>query len=367
MDCPYLLPLGYSDFRDRLNQKLVNKRTPVSGSMEVTFRCNLRCQHCYVSHGHTGIPGMEELSTNEIKHLIDEMVEMGCLWLLFSGGDPFLRQDFLNIYTYAKTKGLLVTIFTNGTLITDRVADYLAEWRPFNIEITLYGATQETYELVTGIPGSYKKALEGLERLDQRNIPYKLKTMVLTLNYHEFEDIQAIAREKGVQFRYDPYVNPILNGSKKPLSLRIPIEDVIQCEQVVDNRSLIIEMYRNAIKEHNPDDRYLFTCAAGVRSFHIDPYGKMSLCMTARKDTYDLRKGSFREGWDDFLKEVRYQPADQNYTCTSCQLSPICGMCPGWAQIENNGDLGPVEYLCHSTKLRNKEYNLITTESIGIS
>lgn len=366
MDCPYLPQLQYSDFRDRLNRKLVGQRTPLSGSLELTFRCNLRCQHCYVSHGHTGIPGMQELTTEEARDLIDQMVEMGTLWLLLTGGDPLLRRDFLEIYTHARRRGLLVSIFTNGTLITNRIADYLAEWRPFNIEITLYGYTQETYERVTGIPGSYARAMQGIERLDQRGIPYKLKTMVMTLNQHEFADIQDFARQKGAGFRYDPYINPVLNGDRQPLSLRISEEDVIQLEQIVDNRNLTIQMYRDAIQAHNPDDRYLYTCAAGVRSFHIDPYGRLSLCMTAREPQYNLRRGSFKEGWNEFLKDVRYQPADDRYNCNQCELSPICGMCPGWAQIENRGSMHPVEFLCRTTHLRNQAYHLVTTEEVEI-
>ena len=90
---------------------------------------------------------------------MDEITEAGCLWLLFTGGEIFARGEFLDIYTHAKQKGLLVTLFTNGTLINPKIADFLVHWRPFAIEITLYGRTKETYERVTGIPGSYERCM----------------------------------------------------------------------------------------------------------------------------------------------------------------------------------------------------------------
>jgi MoaA/NifB/PqqE/SkfB family radical SAM enzyme len=100
-----------------------------------------------------------ELSYEEHCRILDEIADAGCLWLLYSGGEIFARGDFLEIYTYAKKKGLLITLFTNGTMITPKIADYLLEWRPFSIEVTLYGHTKGTYERLTGIPGSYEKCM----------------------------------------------------------------------------------------------------------------------------------------------------------------------------------------------------------------
>ncbi len=131
MDCPHIPELSCDEFSESLLKRIPGKRVPISGSLELTFRCNLRCQHCYVSHGHNGIPRQQELNTSEIQRIIDEVVDAGCLWFLITGGEPLVRRDFLDIYTYAKRKGLIITLFTNGTLITPRIADYLAEWTVF--------------------------------------------------------------------------------------------------------------------------------------------------------------------------------------------------------------------------------------------
>ncbi len=121
--------------------------------------------------------------------------------------EPLFRKDFKDIFRYVKQKGLLVTLFTNGTLITPEMADFLQEYPPFNLEITLYGRTQETYESVTGIPGSYRRCMQGIEYLKERDIHFSLKTMLLTLNAHELKAMQEFARSLGVGFRYDGLIN----------------------------------------------------------------------------------------------------------------------------------------------------------------
>ena len=146
--------LDYSSWSLGVKQRIGGRRVPLAGTIELTRRCNNRCRHCYNNlpasdlHAHA-----EELRTDELIRILDEAAAAGCVWLLLTGGEIFLRPDFREIYTHAKQKGLLVTLFTNGTLMTPELADFLANQRPFSLEITLYGATRETYERVTGNPG----------------------------------------------------------------------------------------------------------------------------------------------------------------------------------------------------------------------
>ena len=124
---------------------------PLQACLELTYRCNIRCEHCYIPHR----SGEGELSTDEWKRVIEQVTEAGCLFLLISGGEPFLRRDALEIYLHAKRNGLLVTLFTNGTMITPRIAEVLAEYPPFAVEVSVYGATRETYRSVTRVAGAY--------------------------------------------------------------------------------------------------------------------------------------------------------------------------------------------------------------------
>jgi uncharacterized radical SAM superfamily Fe-S cluster-containing enzyme len=142
----------YGEFSRSVHGYYSDNRAPLSVSIEITRRCPLECLHCY-----NNLPMADqearsrELTKEEHFRLLDDLAEMGCLWLLYTGGEIFARKDFLEIYAYAKQKGFLITLFTNGTLITEKVADYLQQWPPFANEITLYGRTMETYEALTGI------------------------------------------------------------------------------------------------------------------------------------------------------------------------------------------------------------------------
>ena len=195
--------LTYADWSLAVHRRIANNRVPISGSIEVTQRCNNQCVHCY-----NNLPVGDryardrELTPAEFRRIIDEIAAAGCLWLLLTGGEPFVRHDFLEIYAYAKHRGLLITLFTNGTLITPEIADYLAHFPPFAIEITLYGRTQRTYESITGIPGSYERCLNGIQLLMDHNLPLKLKTMVTTRNRHEIEDMKRFAEDElGLGFK----------------------------------------------------------------------------------------------------------------------------------------------------------------------
>src|SRR3977135_4144698 len=169
-----------------------------------------------------------EMRTEEHFRVLDELVEMGCFWLLYTGGENFARKAFLEIYTYAKTKGFLITLFTNGTLITEKIADYLLEWPPFAIEITLYGRTKETYEALTQIPGSYEKCLRGIGLLQSRGLPLKLKTVATSINKHEVVAMRQFAEDElGVEFKMDGQINPRIDCSQSPLAVRLTPEEVV--------------------------------------------------------------------------------------------------------------------------------------------
>ena len=352
MDCPHIPEIGFGEFSRRLNEKMAGRRIPFSGSAELTFRCNLRCRHCYVAGGNHPRAARQELPADEWRSILDQIADEGCLWLLLTGGEPLTRPDFADLYLYAKRKGFLLTLFTNGTLLTPRTADLLAEWRPFAVEITLYGRTQATYERVTGVPGSHARCMRGVELLMERGVPLRLKTMLLTLNQHELWDIKAYAEGLGVQFRFDPMVNAGLDGARQPMDLRLPPEDILKFDMADATRWADWRDFWQRLRDVRPDPRYLYTCGAGLRTFHVDPYGRLGACIMSRAQTYDLRQGTFRAGWRDFLYGVRYQPAIKDHRCRQCNLHALCGHCPAWGCLEHGEPEEPVEFLCRVAHLR---------------
>ena len=219
---------SYTDFAERLHARVSPDRTPISGSIEISYRCPLDCQHCYNNLPmNDAVARAAEMTTEEHKRLVDQIVDAGCVWLLYTGGEIFARRDFLEIYTHAKRRGLLVTLYTNGTLINERIADHLAEYRPFKIEITLYGGTRETYEKMTRVPGSFDRCHRGIDLLVERGLPLALKTVATSITLHEVPMMRAFAKSRGLDFTYDPQLNPRIDCGRSPLEVRLAPHEAV--------------------------------------------------------------------------------------------------------------------------------------------
>jgi radical SAM protein with 4Fe4S-binding SPASM domain len=348
-------PGSYAELSRTLHQP--GGRVPLEVTIELTHRCPLECQHCYNNLAMGDLAARNrELSKEEYFRILDEITGMGCFWLLFTGGEIFARKDFLEIYTYAKQKGLLITLFTNGNLISEKIADYLAEWPPFAIEITLYGKTKETYEALTQIPGSFERCMRGIELLRSRGLPLKLKTVATTINRHEVLSMRSFAREElGLEFKFDSLMNPRIDCSQSPLAVRLQPEEVVALDlHSADTKAEYRRIAEEGIQSPPPagEQGTLYLCGGGLSSFSIDPYGKMRICVLSHRDSYDLRQGSIHEGWERFLLEVRKRQRKTMTKCVECRLRNLCGMCPANGELENDDPESPVEFLCEVAHLR---------------
>ncbi len=347
----------YGDWSLEVGRRTSAKRVPISGSIEVTQRCNHKCIHCYnnLAAGDANAKG-RELSLAEHYRILDELTEAGCLWLLFTGGEIFLRHDFLDIYAYAKRKGLLITLFTNGTLINAEIADCLTQHPPFSIEITIYGHTRETYESITTIPGSYDRCINGIELLTDRELPLKLKTMALTRNKLEIEALKRFVEEDlGLEFKFDAMINPRRDCSQTPLDVRLTPAEVVKLdlkypERVAEWKCFAARLSHAAVDLDRAKN--LYACGAGQNSFAVDPYGRLNLCVLSATDSYDLRQGCFKEGWGKHLAAVRRKKASQITKCTTCRLKSMCGICPANSVLECMDAEEPVDFLCQVAHLR---------------
>jgi radical SAM protein with 4Fe4S-binding SPASM domain len=351
--------IPYGDFSAGFYRRAGSSRLPLNATIEISHRCPLECAHCYNNLAMNDRGARDrELGADEYRRILDELAEAGCLWLLFTGGEIFARRDFLDIYAYAKEKGFIITLFTNGTLVTPRIADFLAEWRPFSIEITIYGRTKETYERLTGVPGSYDRCMRGIDLLMERGLPLKLKTVAVTINQHEVWDMMRFAEDEvGVAFKFDSAINPRIDCSQSPLATRLSPSDVVRLDledpRRVEEWARFQESFGEISKAAGESSDRIYTCGGGINSFAIDPYGRLSICTMSQSDMFDLRGGSFREGWDEFLGKVRLGKKRSTLTkCVSCGLKSMCGMCPANGELENKDPEAPVEYLCHVAHLR---------------
>ena len=347
----------YADWTIGIHRRSVINRVPVGGSIEVTHRCNNKCVHCYnnlpLNHKEAR---RKELTYEEHCRILDEIAELGCLWLLFTGGEIFARKDFLDIYTYAKQKGLLVTLFTNGTLITSEIADYLMQWRPFNIEITLYGSTRKTYEQVTGVRGSFDRCMRGIRLLVERKLPLKLKTLAIASNKHELWDMKRFVEDElGLEFKFDALINPRCDCSQGPLDVRLSPEEVVKLDLQDPQR---VDEWRNLLKRNSnfsnmgENAKTVWQCGSGLNTFAIDPSGMLRMCILFQNDGYDLGKGNFKEGWEQFLYKLRQKKMSKETKCLSCTIRDMCGNCPANADLECRDEEAPVDFLCQVAHLR---------------
>ncbi len=347
----------YTAFSSGVHTRYFGKRAPVEVSIEVTRRCPLECLHCYNNLPMSDTAARKgELSLEEYRRLLDEIAAEGCLWILFTGGEIFARADFLDIYAYAKTKGFLITLFTNATMITPRIADFLAEWRPFAVEVTMYGATRETYEALTQIPGSYDRCMRGIRLLNERKLPLKLKTVPTTINRHEVFEMKRMAEQEfGVEFKFDPLVNPRIDCSQSPVAVRLSPEEAVALDfhdprRPPEYRRLVDREMSKPGTDHDPD--HVYFCGGGISSCAIDPSGQMSICILSHQETYSWRGGSFKDGWENFLLRTRMKPKTRQTKCDKCRIQSLCSMCPANGELESGHAESPVEFLCEVAHLR---------------
>jgi radical SAM protein with 4Fe4S-binding SPASM domain len=352
-----LQTLEYSDFSTVAHQRSPAKRVPMDVSIEVTRRCPLDCLHCYnnLPMGDQ-VARSQEMSLAEHCALLDELVAAGTMWLLYSGGEIFARKDFLDIYTEAKKRGFLITLFTNGTLINERIADHLVKYPPFSIEITLYGATRETYEALTQVRGSFDRCMRGIDLLMARGLPLKLKTVPTSINQHEVYEMKRFAETLGVEFKFDPLVNPRIDCSQSPLAIRLSPEEVVSLEFFDSRRkSEYLRLANEDLAAGAPvvtSESTRYSCGGGTNGCAVDPTGTMSICVISHQQGYNLRQGSFRGGWEGPISEIRAQKKTRPSICDRCQIQSLCSMCPANGELENGDPESPVEFLCQVAHLR---------------
>ena len=373
-------------FLREFSAKAARARVPLSGSIELTHRCNLKCIHCYLGD-QTAIRQhrKREMSTADVKRILDEVVAAGTLNTTFTGGDPMVRKYFGELYTYAVRKGLMTTVFCDGVLITDKIIDVFNRYPPRMVEISLYGASKETYERITQVPGSFEKCLRGIARLHEHGHRFTLKSVLMTANRHELSDMQAIADDYGVRFYWDFAIFPCLphgdnaglsnqpklpatasvevapptisryrqRASEKhdlnsPLALRLEPRDV--ADATVSSPQLV-DQYVGAYIKHKdfPGNDRLYKCGAALTTFHVDPFGNIQACTISTNTDYNLLEGSFSDAWNGPLKALRELKARPELSCNSCNLNAICMGCPAMFQSESGALDQKSDYLCETT------------------
>ncbi len=328
----------------------------IRAQIELTYGCNLHCLHCYTDPFNRPDLMDAELATQEVVEALDQLQSEGVLWVCFTGGEPFMRPDFFTIYDAAQDRGFLVTLYSNGTLITDATADRLASRPPFSIELSIHGATAETFDEITQVPGSFSRFLDGLRRLLERGLPVKLKASGMNVNAHELEALAALAASHGLPFNLDTAIYPRLNGDTSPAQLRLSPEDRVAVERRfwgnLDHGECALGDGRRSDDVSRPAPDRLYRCGCGTNTVHIDSYGSVGACTWQREPRFSLRDRPLRGSVQDLFASIRGLRYRRETPCQSCPVHRGCEKMPGIAAAETGDIEAPVPHFCDTAHLR---------------
>lgn len=341
------------DWLSRFHHRAAANRIPVTAHLALTHRCNLRCRHCYLGNRteQHKLRALEQ-DTAAVKASLDEWAAAGCFHLVLTGGDPMMRNDFADIYRHAAEQGIFVTVFCDGMLVTDRIVGLFKEWPPRSVEISIYGATAETYERVTRVPGSHARAWKGIHRLLAIGVRVMLKTVVLTLNQHELQAMAAQAEDLGCDFRFDSAVFPCLpDNGREPLDVRVSPEVAVACDLAFAGRR---EVWAESIRKHQQrrQEDALYPCGAGVTAFYADPYGNLSPCLMTTQYRYSGKGRAFRDLWQDELNEIRLKKRTREGGCLYGHLRGACTHCPAFNYLETGDEEVDSPHMKRTAELR---------------
>lgn len=331
---------------------------PVSGSIELTQTCDLRCVHCYQGPG-LGRTG--ELTTAQWKHLFDQIADAGCIDLLITGGEPMMRKDFAELYEYAVGRGMLVTLFTNATLVTREITECLARHPPFRIEVSIYGLSPPVAKAVTGCGSYLPRMRRGVEMLASRGLRVSLKTMVNRATQPDLQAMREYASGLGLDFRFDPFMFGTFDSGGLE-QLRIGADEVIGMETaLLAETNQPHRKLRDLYGQPQPDRRKilpgenLFACHVGKDLFHVDSRGRLTPCVLMREPAIDAVAQPFEDAW----AELKYQCAafkrTKDFACVDCADQANCHWCPAKAKLEHGDMQAPIDFYCTIVNLRRQE------------
>lgn len=304
---------------------------PLSVQVDLTYRCNEQCIHCYLDHTDHG-----EMTTAEIKRLLAEMAEAGVFILTFSGGEIFLRRDFFDILEYARELTFCVKLKTNAVLIREAQAARLRDLAVQSIQVSIYSHRPEVHDAITKVPGSLRRSINAIRFLKSQNLKVIIANVLMTANMEDIHGVRALADELGVECSLDPTVTPMMDGDRSILNLNAgdsALRQIFRDEAFIGNA----EEFCAPPPTPSEDSMDSLPCSAGHTSCYVSPYGELYPCVQFPLSCGNVRQQSFLDIWRNSqqLKEVRSIRL-RDTSCSKCAHGATCTRCPGLAFLEGN-------------------------------
>ncbi|GAB6180533.1 putative heme d1 biosynthesis radical SAM protein NirJ2 [Desulfotomaculum defluvii] len=301
-------------------------------SWNTTNACNLYCEHCYRD---AGVKAEEELNTEEGKRLLDQIAEAGFKIMIFSGGEPLMRPDIYELVAHAKSKGLRPVFGTNGTLITQEVAQRLKDSGAAGIGISLDSVDSAKHDKFRAQQGCWQAAVEGMRNCRKVGLPFQVHTTVMDWNYHEVEELTDFAVKEGAVAHHVFFLVPTgraVNIEQESLRAE-QYEDLLrrimekQKQVNIELKPTCAPQFMRIAKQMGVDTRFQRGCLAGTAYCIIGPKGDVQPCAYLNIPLGNVKEMSFVDIWKDnpVLKELRTM--DYKGGCGTCGFKKLCGGC----------------------------------------
>jgi len=330
-----------------MNQKALDLGVPLSAHLDLTYRCNERCVHCYLDHDDHG-----EMTTAEIADLLVQLADAGVFFLSLSGGEVFMRRDLFEIIEKARQLLFNVKVKTNGVMIGKGEAARLRRLGVEQIQISVYSHRPEVHDAITKLPGSLARTIRAIRFLKSEGLKVSVSNVVMNANLADQSGVMMFAQELGAEYTLDPTITPKLDGDRSILALRIPGAEL---RQIFHNPELVGNVEEFCAAPPPPGEEIMegFACSAGHTACYISPYGDVFPCVQFPLPSGNVRRQRFLDIWrhSPQLREVRSIRAKDLPTCSTCAHVGTCTRCPGLAYMEGNMR-GPSTADCEKSFLR---------------
>lgn len=350
-----------SALMEELNSKALSLGVPLSAHLDVTYRCNERCVHCYLDHEDHG-----EMTLAEIKDLLDQLADAGVLFLTLSGGEVLMRMDFFDILKYARRLQFCVKIKTNGFMIREKEAHLIRELGVQEIRISIYSHRAEIHDAITKLPGSLKRSVAAIRLLKSCGLTVAIGNVLMLQNLNDYPGVKHLANELGVPVITDPTITPKMDGDRSLLQLGIrdtQLSHLFHDTELVENADEFCAV-PEAVADSALDN---IACSAGHTYCYISPYGDVYPCVQFPLPCGNVRKDKFLDIWrhSTQMNEVRSIRARDLPTCSTCAHVGTCTRCPGLAFMEGNMR-GPSSLDCEKSFARTgvPSANMINRQSL---
>ncbi len=310
---------------------------PLTATFELTHACNLRCCHCYLENCQAG---GDELTTDQWRSCIDQAVDLGAYFAAFTGGEIFMRSDFLEIARHALKRGVFFGLQTNATRIDEPMADAIRDLHPTIVETSLYGASAQSHDGITKVSGSFAKTIAAIEMLRKREIKVGIKTTVMSANRDQVRQIRKIAEDLGAAYSADPIVMPGTFGSRESISYRM--NDVEYRDYMISEGwgNVPGKEVEDLVRDKDRPDRRVL-CTSAKKRFAISPRGDVIPCVIWRHSCGNLLQQDLEAIWHgEEMSRLRQMKFEDLKQCMTCDTYGSCLRCAGLAEMETGDYLG---------------------------